>query len=179
MSPGRGGLRTLSIHPRNAVRNQLLARLIDDNVSSSPARGNRDSQHRHWLFQLNDLTSLSPALENSVLAVTVARLGRRQNQLQLARESLSLYARGLGELQRAIDDPVTRYDAQTVAACVSLIMYEFMECPGRAVAGYMNHYSGAMRILELRGAMAHDSGLAHGVLQVLRIHAVRACSQCA
>jgi hypothetical protein len=36
----------------------------------------------------------------------------------------------------------------------------------------MVHYRGAMELLRMRGPVAHQSGLAHSVFQLLRLHSV-------
>ena len=106
------------------------------------------------------------------MAFCTARISQRHGDAALERQSLSLYTKGLRALQRAIDSPASRPDEQNIAACMALIMYEFGACPGGGVAVYMQHYKGAMRLMEMRGPEAHSKGLALGVLQILRVHTV-------
>jgi hypothetical protein len=162
----------VSVHPRHALRDQLLAFFLNDESPSEMMGRVRPGEYRSWLFQLPNISYITPALENAILAVCTAKLGRRVGDVALAHEGLSLYTRGLRELQRAVDTPHLRNDEQNIAACLALVMYEFAECPGRAVDGYLNHYHGAMRMLQLRGAEAHSEGLAHAVFQTMRMHSV-------
>ncbi|KAF5654068.1 hypothetical protein F25303_1749 [Fusarium sp. NRRL 25303] len=106
-------------------------------------------------------------MEYAILALSTAAFERDG---AFEGQSLKLYTRGLYELQKAIDNPKTRLDDQTLAACVLLGMFEFAECPGRTVSAYMRHYQGAMALLQLRGPEQHISGLAHDMFQVLRMH---------
>ncbi|KAF5537504.1 hypothetical protein FNAPI_11393 [Fusarium napiforme] len=109
-------------------------------------------------------------MEYAILALGTAALEQDSDFGHGRGQSLKLYTRGLYELQRAIDDPKTRLDDQTLAACVLLGMFEFSECPGRTVSAYMRHYQGAMALLQIRGPEQHIGGLAHDVFQVLRMH---------
>ncbi|KAH6898064.1 hypothetical protein B0T10DRAFT_471753 [Thelonectria olida] len=161
-----------SISLRNVSRDQFLAFYIDDQCPSSSLRQAHLSKHRKWLLHLASISSLSPALEHAILAVSTAKFGQKCQYEALASQSLPLYTRGLRELQRAINNPISRCDSQTITACVMLGMYEFSECPGRTVGGYMKHYQGAMTLLQLRGPGQHVNGLAHDMFQVLRMHTV-------
>ncbi|KAH7002592.1 hypothetical protein EDB80DRAFT_720807 [Ilyonectria destructans] len=162
----------VSISPRNAFRDQLITLFINDQYPSDIINHALPNPHRKWLLRLGSLPSLSPALEYTILAVCTAGLGRRDKHEDLQHKSLTLYTTGLCKLQCAIDSPITRYDEQTLTACMVLCMYEFTECPGKTVAAYMNHYYGAMELLRLRGAKAHAQGLSHGVFQALRMHTI-------
>jgi hypothetical protein len=69
---------------------------------------------------------------NGQLGISAAALGRLYNDTALINESLSLYTQGLRELQKALWNPALMYDDETFATCLSLSLYELMECPGEA-----------------------------------------------
>ncbi|KAH7140878.1 hypothetical protein EDB81DRAFT_655438 [Dactylonectria macrodidyma] len=162
----------VSMSPHNAFRDQLLHLFIDGQYPSDVISHSLLGPHRKWLLRLGSLSSLSPALECTILAVCTAWLGRRDSHDDLERKSLTLYTTGLRKLQHAIDNPATQHDEQTLTACMALCMYEFTNCPGRTIEAYVNHYDGAMELLRLRGAKAHSQGLSHGIFQALRMHAI-------
>ena len=161
------------LSPKNAFRDQLLS-VFRENIfqSNMVSRGQLAVKYRSFLAQLIDKPALSSALEYSMLAVCTSSLGQTDDSLLLSRNSLSLYARGLYELRRAVANPTTRCQDQTLGACMVLMMYEFSECPGQGVDAYQSHMDGAMHLLQLRGARAHTSGFAHISLNVLRSVAV-------
>ncbi|KAF5617283.1 uncharacterized protein FTJAE_12705 [Fusarium tjaetaba] len=167
-----------AISARNTTRDQFLANFIDRQLPSCILTSGHLNDHRRWLLRLPDIASLTPATEYAILALSTAVL-EQDGELGHGRgQGLKLYTRGLYELQRAIDDPKSRLDDQTMAACVLLGMFEFSECPGKTVSAYMRHYQGAMALLQLRGPEQHIGGLAHDVFQVLRMHtAFQALSQ--
>jgi Fungal specific transcription factor domain len=165
------------ISPRNALREKLMGVFINHHLPLDAIDSTRLAvKQRHWLLLVLDLPTLTPALEHAVLALCTARLGRYNDLQALIHESLSLYTSSLPELRRAFLDPVTRCNEQNIAACMALAMYEISECPGRMFEGYMSHYNGAMKLLRLRGADAHTSGLAHSLFQSLRRHSVSSAS---
>ena len=127
-----------------------------------------------WLLQLQDVVIQSPALETSIAAFFAAQVGRNYNDVDLVRQSRSLYVNGLERLQRALSSPQTRLSDETLAACVALSLYELTECPvgtPRASA-YATHQRGAMMLLQLRGPDASTSPLGHTLFLRLRAQAV-------
>ena len=161
------------ISPQNAFREKFVSMFLDHHLPLEDLGRTRPAdKQRNWLLLALELPMLTPALEHAVLALCTARLGRDKDHPALVRQSLSLYTSSLRELRRAVLDPVTRCDEQNLAACMALIMYEVSKCPGRMMGGYLSHYDGAMKLLQLRGADAHSSVLAHSLFQALRPHSV-------
>ncbi|EFX00323.1 c6 zinc finger domain containing protein [Grosmannia clavigera kw1407] len=158
-----------------AWREQLFPVFLDlhlpDELLQGCARG-RGQRPRNWLMHLPH-TALdgSPALETAMAALCMARVGRQSGSagLSLVRHSLDLYTRGLGQLQRAVQDPRTRRSDQTLAACLTLSMYELAECPTGRSDGYLAHQDGSLALLQMRGPDAHASPLAHSLFNFLRI----------
>jgi hypothetical protein len=112
------------------------------------------------------------ALEIASLAISAAALGRMNNDTTLVKESLKLYTRGLRELQKALWNSNLMYDDETFAACLSLSLYELMECPGDAYSAYVSHCTGCLKLVEARGVERHTSDVAHELFVGFRSQAV-------
>jgi hypothetical protein len=159
---------------RNAFRDKFLSSLaLDDGVTSDPnwigiAFGGRSELMRSIL----DAAELTPALEDTLLAVSTAHIGQRTGRPDLVHESLKLYTKGLAEIRRDILNPATRKNDQNLAACLASLLYEVRVSPAGTQDAYMAHYRGSLELLRIRGPHAHTSGIAHSVFKVLRVHAV-------
>ncbi|KAH8887208.1 hypothetical protein GQ53DRAFT_726641 [Thozetella sp. PMI_491] len=158
---------------RHANRDQLLGFFLRMHLPNEELEfPHRDSiKNRNFLLHLPDLPDISPTLETALLAVCSARLGTADGHSDLAAQSLTLYTQALQEVRVAVLDPATRHHEQTLAACMSLTLYEMWECPGKGIRGYLAHIEGALELLQSRGADAHESGIAHAVFCSLRLHA--------
>jgi hypothetical protein len=132
----------------------------------------REHQGRIWLLALQELPSWTKALEASVLSFSIARLGRLNDDAVLVRESLRLYSKGLAELQKALWDPHLMRHDETLAACFALSLYEITECASESGQGYISHHNGCAKLIQLRGAEAHTSGLGHHIFTAFRIQGV-------
>ena len=164
---------SLPVSPRYAYRDLLVAELIADQLPEGTIDRTQPAvMERSWLLQALSLPTMEPALEQALLATSMAAVGRRQGQQALMYQSLQLYTSSLHELRRAVFNTDTPGNDQTLAACMVLTMYEFTECPDKAVYGYVSHYLGAMKLLQLRGPDLPSSGLAYSVFHSLRLHSV-------
>lgn len=163
------------IPTRNVFRDKFLSLIADMDFPISSGLYRIFGARYNWHMHILHLSSLSPALENSLLALCTARLGRHMDRPELVQQSLELYTKGVALVRRNIFYRSTRdIDEQSPAACLSLLLYEAIECPGSTIDGYQAHYRGCLGLLQMRGAVAHISGLAHATLQVLRLHTVSA-----
>ncbi|KAG0649459.1 hypothetical protein D0Z07_4106 [Hyphodiscus hymeniophilus] len=111
----------------------------------------------------------TPALEASIMSVSTAKLGRLNGNPLLVRESLKFYIQGLWELQKALWHPRLMYKNETLAACLSLIMYEVVECPGKSIDGWASHMRGCAKMFELKGPTAYDSDFGHQLFLSFRV----------
>jgi hypothetical protein len=125
-----------------------------------------------WLLQLPELLMRIPALEASISAISASILGRMHDDQYLVNESLKLYTIGLRELQKALWNPKSMYDDETLASCLCLSLYEIVECPGDGSQAYYNHLKGCMRLVEARGIDRHLSGIAHELFLGFRAQGV-------
>lgn len=158
-----------------AFRDQLLGIFIRHHVPTD--RFTQPNPHsrgpnRNFFVQIPYLPNVGPALEYAVLAMCTSRVGRAEGGVDLVYRSRDLYTKALHEVQRAVLNPSTRLDDQTLCSCILLLMYEFVECPGQEVRGFEAHFLGAMQLLRLRGPEMHTGGWSHSLLFILRKSAV-------
>jgi hypothetical protein len=158
---------------RNVFREKLLAMMADNDFAEGGGFYRVLGDRHDWPLHILNLPSLTPALENALLALCTSRLGRHTGQSALVRESLKLYTQGVSQARRDLLHESTRKDEQSLAACMTLLSYETLECPGGSLDGYQTHYRGCLELLELGGAFRYTSGLARATLQILRLHTVR------
>ena len=156
------GSLALAISSRAATRQQLFNAFI---AHSPEAR-------QQWLPLLAQSTQLTQALETAMLALSTAKLGRVSQNNSLARESLSIYTRGLRELQTALLNPGLMFKDETFAACLCFSLYEVLECPTESSFGYTSHVNGCEKLLKGRGATRHSGKLAHEAFRSIRYQLV-------
>lgn len=150
-------------------------KLLDEYISSSvPVAQIGSTGEKPWLLLLPGLPNPTRALEMSTLALCTAKLGRGGEDEVLVRSSLRLYTEGLYELQKALWDPNLMYKDETLAACMALAMYELFECPAETKYGYVSHHNGCAKLVQLRGAEAHTSGLGRQIFLTFRFQEVSA-----
>lgn len=117
------------------------------------------------------------ALESSSLALATSALGRACKDSSLVHESGKLYVRSLAELQRALWNPRLVNEDETLATCLTLSLYEMMECPGDGTHAYGSHCRGLLALIERRGPRAHISGLGRQLFLATRLQGVCCLSQ--
>ncbi|KAK0719102.1 hypothetical protein B0H67DRAFT_147634 [Lasiosphaeris hirsuta] len=170
----------ISVH--NIFRDRIFALFAENNLlttdaaplSVGDAMQQSFGERGDWMVRIMNLSELTPSLEDSLLAACTARLGRHLNHAALVRESQRLYAKGLSAMRRDVNRLKSTWVAneQNLAACLALMLYEISECPAGSPDGYKVHYQGAMELMRIRGPVAHQSGLAHSVFQIMRLHSV-------
>jgi hypothetical protein len=116
-----------------------------------------------------DLPEYNRALQASMLAVSIANLGRLSRDEGLLQESLKFYIQGLWELQRSLWDPTLMLKNETLAACMALIMYEVAECPDRTLNGWEAHMRGCKKMFELKGPSSYGSDFGHQLFLSFRV----------
>ena len=155
--------------PSNQYRQQLLSAFLSSYIPQG-SLGKTDA--KPWLTLLPTVPNPTKALEVASSAVCTARVGRVHGDMRLIFESRQLYAKALKVVQHALWDKSEMYKDETLAACMSLAMYELTECPGRSKEAYFSHYKGLSTLIELRGPNAHTEGLGHYIFLTFRKQAV-------
>ena len=157
------------IIPHALYRQQLLNAYLCQFV---PAWQSGAKEERSWLALLPEYSISTRALEVSIMALCMAKLGRKNDDSILVRESLGLYSQGLHEMQLALWDPRLMYRDETMGACMALAMYELEECPSANRRAYASHQNGCAKLVMLRGPEAHSSGLGHQIFLAFRKQSV-------
>ena len=159
------GYFSLSAQYRRQLLSTFLSSYVPENIL-----GMIDG--KPWYTLLPGIPNPTKALEVSSSAVCTAKLGRVHNDERLILESRALYVKALKHVQHALWDKSEMYKDETLAACMSLTMYELWECPGKSKEAYFSHYSGLSTLIRLRGPDAHTEGLAHYIFLTFRKQAV-------
>ncbi|KIW71718.1 hypothetical protein PV04_03853 [Phialophora macrospora] len=159
----------IQVDPNPILRQRLLEAYLDSHLSKNRVG---PMQQRIWLIQIPGLPYITSALEVSMMALCLAKLGDLHRDEGFAYESLKLYRRALHELQLALWDPALMLDDQTLTACVALGMYEMSQCPNRSKHGYVSHTLGCRRLIQIRGPDAHVDGLGHAVFAHFRVQEI-------
>lgn len=150
---------------RAVYREQILGEFMSSYLSARPQALNDTTYGErippNWLTLLSSMPDLTTALEATIIAVCISKLGRINNDLNLVRESLKFYTQGLSELQKALWDPKLMYRDETLVACMLLIIYEVAECPQNTINGWQNHMKGCAMLAQLRGPKAYGSEFGH------------------
>ncbi|KAK8087479.1 hypothetical protein PG994_002453 [Apiospora phragmitis] len=166
------------VSSQRVYRSRLISLMVENDApfDGENSRAYQTFGDRYdWSLHVLNLPSLTPALEHALLAMSTARLGRHTGRPALTQESLKLYAQSVAQVRRGIllhDKSAALTSEQSLAACLSLLWYETIECPGKSMMGYQAHYMGCLELLRMRGAGAYSSGLAHCTLQILRLHTI-------
>lgn len=108
------------------------------------------------------------ALNFVMSALSLAVVGRVRVDLVLSTEGARQYGKALWELQRALWDDNLKLQDQTLAACMTLVLYEVYECPATNLRGWITHAQGMSRLVEARGPKMHQNPLAHEMYKEYR-----------
>ena len=147
-----------------ALKQQLLV----DACAGGPVFSTEHYRGRPWTLTVSAFADSAYSLSSAPLACYSSWLGRREKNPYLVEASQRLYVQGLKEVQEAVNDPKTALRDETFSACLSLIVYEALECPDRSQRGYDVHVDGCSRLVKLRGASLHQEGASHAVFRAFR-----------
>jgi hypothetical protein len=133
----------------------------------------REAVSRNFILQLQGTVPESSALQTSMAAFLASQVGRENGDMDLVHRSRGLYVTALDHLQAALRSPRTRLSDETLAACMTLSLYELIECPGGPQgSSYMAHMRGALMLLQMRGPEACVSPLGHSLFLGIRSQTV-------
>lgn len=169
------GVAVKDVSPRFAYRQQILNEFVSRciPIADQAIQQQGVGEEKGWLVLLLELVTSTKALEMSILAVSLASLGRQHDDPGLVRQGLKYYGQGLWELQKALWDPKLMYKDETLAACMALSTYELVECPAESRFGLLCHMNGCARLIQSRGAESHCSALGRQLFLAFRLDEVR------
>jgi len=151
----------------------FLCSIVPDRQLRIPNPVGEEAQPGSWVTMVPTLPEITAALESSLLAICTAKMGRQDKNPALVHESLKFYTKGLIELQRALWDPKLMYKDETLAACMSLVLYEVLECPDNTIKAWQSHMKGCAKLFETRGAEAYGSDFGHQIFLSWRLMEVK------
>lgn len=142
----------------------------------------------HWLDHFLHSYTSCPPLFHALLAVSVVRLSKTNNRLDIAKKGRGLYIQSMQLTRRAITSSELstndegnvngRYivmkhmlrvliDEVLAGVCV-MVLYELADSDSGNVNGWLNHLTGLARLMEHRGAVSHKSAPARAILEFSR-----------
>ena len=159
------------ISETTAMRQQFQYIFLTSHMPGEMLKSRREDivPMSNWIITLQDEAIQSPALDISIAAFFAARIARKQGDEDLSYKSHAMYLVGLEEVQKAVNNPRTRFSDETLAACMALSLYELTERLGGA---FITHLRGALTLLQLRGPAACTTPLGHGIFLWLRSQTV-------
>lgn len=132
-----------------------------------------------WFATIVSRGTRSSALEASMKALTLTRLGRMTCDDSLVRLGSTAYGIALQELQKALYDKDLMWDDDTLAAGRVCVQHEVLESTSNSTCAWSNHENGMAQLVRLRGASKHKTGLAHDIFLGVRfssmIHSLQHC----
>ena len=138
-------------------QNQLLAcfasSIVPGDQSGLP-KGFRS--HTRWMSHLPDFAGGDPLLDTSVRAVTLAHLGRLQNNDVFLNESRPYYGKALRLLNASLLDDTKGLSSETLSATILLSFYEMFSSEENE--SWVRHAGGAGTLMRIRGPSRHRYG---------------------
>ena len=138
-------------------QNQLLScfasSIVPGDQSGLP-KGFRN--HSRWMSHLPDFSGGDALLDTSVRAVTLAHLGRLQNNDVYLNESRPYYGKALRLLNASLLDDTKGLSSQTLSATILLSFYEMFSSEENE--SWIRHAGGAGTLMRIRGPWKHRHG---------------------
>ena len=110
----------------------------------------------------------SPALTESMDALSLVAVGSIHKDQQLLKQSVSVYGRALRELRRAIAQKDFMHDDQVLASIAVLTQCELFDEISQLNKGWQNHTQGALQLITARGPERLQSDLALLIFMSMR-----------
>ncbi|CZR61803.1 uncharacterized protein PAC_11700 [Phialocephala subalpina] len=121
-----------------------------------------------WLQALAPLQGTNSSFDIAMSALSMVRLGRQSGNETLRREGLANYGKALEGLQKVLSNGKLVFQEQTLAASMTLSIFEVLEVSGETTYGWISHIEGISRLFQLRGPKMHVSESGHLLFQGFR-----------
>lgn len=148
------------VHHQYAFRDLYIADFLSIYLTRTSSSATTPAS---WLQIVINVPTPGEALCFAISALSLAVVGRARGNLALSVEGARKYGKALWELQKALWDDHLKFQDQTLAACITLVLYEIYECPAMNLTGWITHAQGMSRLVEARGPKMHRSPLAHAM----------------
>ena len=148
----------ISILSPSANQSQLLSLFIATIRFENPKRKVANhSCHSVWLAHLASRTEVSLTLLLAIRALSLSFFGRRTRDENLVQNARLIYGKTLLQLNKSLQDPIEGLASDTLSATVLLSFYEMLNCTEHD--SWIRHAGGAARLMQLRGANRHRTGI--------------------
>ncbi len=119
----RAQVATAVVDPHHVLRAQLFSVFLDGHLPAAEKHASR-RQPLSWVQIIVNFDDPGPALSSAMSALSMARLGRVNDDRKVSMQGQRLYAQALSELQKALWDKSLMFRDETLAACKALETYE-------------------------------------------------------
>lgn len=142
---------------------QFHSLFLESYLPSDPKLGPGLTQT--WLAEAVRFNNPGKALEYSLHALCMTRIGRIAGDEALVVKGGMAYGHSLRELQLALSSPKLAGTDDTLATCLVLSIYELFESTTNSTEGHEKHITGIERLVAWRGPGKHESALAKALLK--------------
>lgn len=139
---------------RSMYRQHMFGLFLDRYIPSNQCRF---VENTPWMYLLTDISSPSPTLDSSILALSAVKLAYGQNNKRLAIQGYELYIEALQGLNKALSDPVLVFSDETLAATIILILCEAYQSPAKALHSWLDHQEGYVEACSRRSRWRYRS----------------------
>ncbi|TVY49975.1 Uncharacterized protein LOCC1_G000484 [Lachnellula occidentalis] len=116
-----------------------------------------------WLqtVQITGNLGTNTSLPLAITALSLVRLGRKHQSVELQNQGMAVYGQALEGIQAILSSDYLIFEEQTLASCMTLLVFEVLETSGSNVRGWISHIQGISRLFQLRGPALHISESSH------------------
>ncbi|TVY41895.1 putative membrane protein [Lachnellula subtilissima] len=116
-----------------------------------------------WLQTVQNTGNVgnNTSLPLAITALSLVRLGRKHQNVELQNEGMAVYGQALEGIQAILSSDDLIFEEQTLASCMTLLVFEVLETSGSNVRGWISHVNGISQLFQLRGPELHVSESSH------------------
>ncbi|CZR52366.1 uncharacterized protein PAC_02243 [Phialocephala subalpina] len=154
-----------SILERSERVSTSLSQLFEHFLSDYIPQGGKAKQDPpvSWLQTVQNTGNLgkNTSLPLAITALSLVRLGRKLQNVELQNEGMAVYGQALEGIQSILSSDDLIFEEQTLASCMTLLVFEVLETSGSNVRGWISHVQGISQLFQLRGPGLHISESSH------------------
>lgn len=124
------------------------------------------SGYASWLYYTMSKSVPSPVLRRALVALSLTRLGRVNDDDRIVAEGRVVYAYAVASLRKALNDKWM--DDDVLVTVRAMVLYENMESTSEDSSAWYMHLAGLSDLLLARGSHRHRTGLGKIVFEDVR-----------
>ncbi|KAG9228330.1 hypothetical protein BJ875DRAFT_477767 [Amylocarpus encephaloides] len=161
LTQGARSVKTKPSTPESTSLPQLFEHFLSDYIPRS-GKAKKDPPVS-WLqtVQITGNPGHNTSLPLAITALSLVGLGRKYQNMELQNEGMAVYGQALEGIQGMLLNDDLICEEQTLASCMTLLVFEVLETPGSNVRGWISHIQGLSQLLQLRGPGLHISESSH------------------